>query len=164
MEEMFRAYHASKKVDQGAYGDADSFAHLKIGKIARTILRDTLESGKVPDAEIERLQNKEYSKEALHIQYPLLVREWSDYEPQRYYKAPLVINGKRYRLCSQWFEGPANDDRSYLIAWLHRYRGMQPSEGIRMDEQALVAQLERANARIIELEFRLRKIRNLAKA
>ena len=49
----------------------DLFPEMKIGVIVRTVFRNILESGKVPNDEIERMQDKDYSKKRLifNIQY-----------------------------------------------------------------------------------------------
>jgi hypothetical protein len=96
----------------------DTLSELKVGKIAQTLLRDALESGKADDSEITLMLTKEYSKETFGIDYPLLVSDDGKYESIRYYTNPLAIKGTRYRLCSQWFEVSANNDRPYLIKWL----------------------------------------------
>jgi len=96
----------------------DALSEFKIGKIAQTLLRKELENGKVSDDEIKSMQTREYSKTAFDLNYPLLVAEGSEFDSVRYYSKPLVINGKQYYLCSQWFEVPANNDRPFLLAWL----------------------------------------------
>lgn len=98
---------------------------MKIGVIARTMLRDILESGKIPMAEIEMLQLAKHSKAVFDLQYPLLVRaEGSDSkQPRRYYAEPLKIHGGYYFMCSEWYETSANNDRPYLIKWLSAHTG-----------------------------------------
>lgn len=98
---------------------------MKIGVIARTVLRDILESGKVPMAEIEMLQLAEYSKGVFDIQYPLLVRTEGAHSkrPPKYYAQPLKIHGGYYFMCSEWYETSANNDRPYLIKWLSTHSG-----------------------------------------
>jgi len=97
-----------------------SLSEMKIGVIARTVLKRILESGYVPDKEIEQLQTKEYSKEVLDIQYPLLLKVNKPYatKPTRYYANPIKIKGQLYYLCSEWFETSANNDRPFLLKWL----------------------------------------------
>lgn len=68
-----------------------------------------------------KLQTFEYSKDKFDIQYPLLVKEGINYEKDRYYKLPLFIKGQKYYMCSQWYEGEANNDRPYLIKWLNMH-------------------------------------------
>ncbi|MGH1600198.1 hypothetical protein [Campylobacter majalis] len=99
----------------------DDYKELKVGQIARFIMMDVLQSGVVEADEISRLQNKTYSKENLGLDYPALVKIDDTFDNVRYYKNVLLINGLRYRLCSQWFEVPANDDRGYLLDWLKKY-------------------------------------------
>ncbi|WP_373482279.1 hypothetical protein [Acetobacterium sp.] len=100
--------------------DLDGVEHMKIGEIARTILRKRLENGHVEPDEIELMQTKYYSRETFHIQYPLLLRTKnpSGDKPVRYYAKPLKIWGHYYYLCSEWYEVPANNDRPFLMKWL----------------------------------------------
>lgn len=100
----------------------DDYAELKVGQIARIIMREILESGKVDADEIRRLQSERYSKDNLELNYPALVVADGEYDAVRYYVDPLLINGIKYKLCSQWFEVSANDDRPYLIDWIKKYR------------------------------------------
>ncbi len=104
------------------FGDLkDSYNELKIGQLANIVLRKMLEDGCASEDEIQYLQEAEYSKTYFDLQYPLLVREDSNYERIRYYKAPLVISGVRYVMCSQWFEVEANNDRPYLLKWIEKH-------------------------------------------
>jgi hypothetical protein len=96
----------------------DSLSELKIGKIAQTLLRDVLESGKADEAEIRKMLTKDYSKATFGIDFPLLVPANEDCDSVRYYAKPLAIHGVSYRLCSQWFEVTPNNDRPFLMAWL----------------------------------------------
>ncbi len=98
----------------------DGLEEMKIGVIVRSVLRKVLEDGKVSKDEIIKMQTKEYSKETFDIQYPLLQKaSLTNYEsPIRYYSTCLKIYGEEYFLCSEWYEGAANNDRPYLIKWL----------------------------------------------
>lgn len=100
-----------------------SFNELKIGEIAKKVLIPVLESGKVSDYVVERLQDLSYSKQFFGINYPLLRKARDKYEakPKRYYANASLINGNYYFICSEWYEGPANNDRPYLIKWLEDY-------------------------------------------
>ncbi|MCQ2211465.1 MAG: hypothetical protein MJZ34_14370 [Paludibacteraceae bacterium] len=100
---------------------SNRYSELKIGKIATIYLRNVLESGNITDLELAKLQTFEYSKDKFDIQYPLLVKEGINYEKDRYYKLPLFIKGQKYYMCSQWYEGEANNDRPYLIKWLNMH-------------------------------------------
>jgi len=100
---------------------ADALSELKIGKIAQTFLREALENGKADDEEISLMRTKDYSKSQFGIDFPLLVLASEECDSVRYYAKPLVIRGVQYRLCSQWFEVSANNDRPFLLAWLDRH-------------------------------------------
>ncbi len=91
---------------------------LKIGKIAQTFLREALENGKADGEEVSLMLTKDYSKKIFGLDYPLLVPTDESCDSIRYYAKPLIICGSQYRLCSQWFEVPANNDRPFLLAWL----------------------------------------------
>ena len=95
----------------------DPWPEMKIGLLARSLLRRVLER-EVDPVELASLQQKQYSKQALGINFPLLVREGADHDHLRYYREPVMINGSRFLVCSQWYEIPANNDRPLLIAWL----------------------------------------------
>lgn len=99
----------------------DTILELKIGKIAQTFLREALESGKASDEEIDLMRTKDYSKSVFGIDFPLLVLANEEYDAVRYYAKPLVIRDVQYRLCSQWFEVPANNDRPFLLTWLEQH-------------------------------------------
>ena len=101
----------------------DPFSEMKIGVIARTVFSNVLESGKVPKDEIERMQDKDYSKDTFDIQYPVLrkTNNPNSKKPEKYYKKPVSISGKYYFVCSEWYETSANNDRPYLIKWLESY-------------------------------------------
>jgi hypothetical protein len=100
----------------------DTYAELEIGKVAQLVLKPILELGNVPEAEIERLQDKEYSKKALDLSFPLLVRQDAQYDKLRYYKDPVNIKGKTYMMCSQWVERPDNNARPYLMKWIRDHQ------------------------------------------
>ena len=73
------------------------------------------------------MQTSDYSKQTFDLQYPALVSMDADFDPVRYYKDPLTIAGKQYRMCSQWFETTANNDRPFLDHWIegHEQKGSQ---------------------------------------
>ncbi|MHB1459274.1 MAG: hypothetical protein ACYC0V_20380, partial [Armatimonadota bacterium] len=105
----------------GRLVSSDTLSELKIGKIAQTFLREALESGKAEDEEVSLMLMKDYSKSVFGIDFPLLVPAEEECDSVRYYAKPLNIRGKQYRLCSQWFEGTANNDRPFLLAWLDKH-------------------------------------------
>jgi len=109
-----------KEADSRVVSD-DTLSELKIGKIAQTFLREALENGKVDDEEISLMRTKDYSKSFFGIDFPLLVLASEEYDSVRYYAKPLVIKGVQYRLCSQWYEVSANNDRPFLLSWLEKH-------------------------------------------
>ena len=100
---------------------ADPLPEMKIGKIAQTLLRAALEDGKADEAEVNLMRTKDYSKKEFGIDFPLLVLANEEFDTVRYYVKPLVIRGVKYRLCSQWYEVPANNDRPFLLSWLEKH-------------------------------------------
>lgn len=101
----------------------DSYNELKIGRLAQTVLRDILENSSLSEEELQQLQTTDYSKQMFDLQYPLLVSATGSFDPARYYVKPLNIGGKRFFLCSQWFETSANNDRPYLLRWIEKHTG-----------------------------------------
>lgn len=97
---------------------------LKVGKLAQVVLRRILQEDSVSEDEVRSMQTAEYSKRFFDIQYPLLVEADSDFDRVRYYARPLLIRGKQYYLCSQWFETSANNDRPYLVKWINEHGGL----------------------------------------
>jgi len=67
------------------------------------------------------MMTKDYSKSVFGIDLPLLVSTEEECDSVRYYVKPLNIRGKQDRLCSQWFEVTANNDRPFLLAWLDEH-------------------------------------------
>jgi hypothetical protein len=108
---------ASDTVADGAVND-ETLSELKIGKMVQTLLREALETGKADSEEVRLMLTKDYSKKVFGIDYPLLAPADENCDSIRYYTKPLTINGCQYRLCSQWFEVPGNNDRPFLLAWL----------------------------------------------
>lgn len=98
----------------------DSLSEMKIGVIVRTVVKNLLEQGVVSEEEVQLMQMKQYSKETFDIQYPLLmpVQSTNGRHPARYYSSPITVYGKKYFLCSEWYEVPANNDRPYLLKWI----------------------------------------------
>ena len=107
--------------------DDDTYAELKIGKLAQTVLRRLLQSEAVSEDEIEQMQTADYSKTVFDLQYPLLVKQDEEYERVRYYRNPVCIRGINYMLCSQWFEVPSNNDRPYLMRWIREHQTSFPT-------------------------------------
>lgn len=101
--------------------EIDPYSELKIGEIARTVLRERLSRG-VSVQELSDLQDVRYCKQKFDLDYPLLSKKRLDgLGYSRYYKKGIYINGEYFYLCSQWFETPANNDRPYLLQWLSEH-------------------------------------------
>jgi hypothetical protein len=83
-------------------------ANFKIGKFVNTVLRNILTENKLSQDELLNIQNRDYSKRKFNINYPLLVKEGESFEKLRYYKDSVLIGGKRFYLCSQWFSYSTN--------------------------------------------------------
>lgn len=125
MYNMFDGHHnstphkenAPKKQDAPVL-ERNAYSELKIGQLVRLVLRPMLEKGQVSELEIKWMQDADYCKRTFDIQYPLLIKTDAQKKELRYYAEPLYINGERYRMCSEWYEVPANNDRPYLEKWL----------------------------------------------
>ncbi|MFI3219900.1 MAG: hypothetical protein QX189_12385 [Methylococcales bacterium] len=96
----------------------DPLPEMKIGVIARTVFRNVLESGKVPKDEIEKMQDKDYSKKIFHVQFPVLQKtnNLNSKKPDRYYAEPIKIYDQYYFICSEWVERADNNDKCVAIS------------------------------------------------
>lgn len=104
------------------YAAEDSYKEFKVGKLAQVVLGRMLEEGKASPEEIQFMQTEDYSKQFFGLNYPLLVRLDRGYDSVRYYSKPLTIDGVSYKMCSQWFETPANNDRPFLLKWIQEHQ------------------------------------------
>lgn len=104
------------------YSDSDMYQELKVGQLAQKVLSQMLRDGCASDDEIAAMQTPEYSKQVFDLQYPLLREAVETKTPAHYYATPLEINGTRYRLCCEWFEKGANNDRPYLMRWIEEHK------------------------------------------
>ncbi|MDE6725313.1 MAG: hypothetical protein K2J79_06880, partial [Ruminiclostridium sp.] len=102
--------------------DNDEYVNYKVGQIANRVLRMMLQNNAASAVEVGLMQNKDYSKTNFGIDFPLLVRYDGNYDRSRYYKTPLYIYGKKYMLCSQWFEQTSNNDREPLLMWIETHK------------------------------------------
>lgn len=110
--------HPAKDPD----AEDDAFKEFKVGKLAQVVLGRMLEAGKATAEEVQFMQTAEYSKQLFGLNYPLLVKADEPHESVRYYAKPLLIDGVSYKMCSQWFETAANNDRPYLIKWIQNHQ------------------------------------------
>lgn len=106
----------------------ETYAEMKIGKVAQLVMRPILESGHLPDNEVMQLQSKAYCNETLNLNFPLLVKADAEYDRARYYREPVHVNGVDYVMCSQWIERPDNNDRPYLMRWISEHRYSEQGE------------------------------------
>ncbi|MEH7226658.1 HNH endonuclease [Bacillus sp. JJ1566] len=98
----------------------------KVSVIVKGELKDILVSEHLPLEKIELFQTLKYSKQQFNLNFPLLkeVDETKDLQFQkqdskgrsRYYKDPIYIYGKRYFLCSQWYD----HNLVYLLSWIEK--------------------------------------------
>lgn len=131
MMQMFekKAVHVAEKASsmtashiQTTQEAEETYAEMKIGKVAQLVMRPILESGRLPDSEVLQLQSKEYCNEILNLNFPLLVKADAEYDKARYYSQPVHVNGACYVMCSQWIERPDNNDRPYLMRWIREHQ------------------------------------------
>ena len=122
MFSMFGAVPSNKAEKPEEAADMDVYRELKIGKLASVVLRGMLEEGAADEDELMLMQQSDYSKAIFNLNYPVLTRQNMSYDKTRYYIKPLIINGVEYRLCSQWFESEANNDRPYLLKWIEDHK------------------------------------------
>ncbi|OUR93989.1 hypothetical protein A9Q87_04595 [Flavobacteriales bacterium 34_180_T64] len=96
----------------------------RIGKLVKRELMDLINKNLLPDNEIINLQRADYSRQHLHIQYPLLKKALNS-DPNnipRYWAGKIKIMGSEYFICSEWYEQPTNNDRPYFIRWLSKMK------------------------------------------
>lgn len=126
----------TQELEKIEFNGIDGLEEMKIGVIVRTVLRKMLENGEVSKQEIELMQDKNYSKETFDIQYPLLLKvsETDGKSPARYYSAPLKIYGDIYFLCSEWYEVPTNNDRSFLLKWLSLHKDKKNQDHVEIEQ------------------------------
>lgn len=96
------------------------YGELKIGKLVQLVLKPLL-IRKVTESELRMMQEAEYSKKTFGIQYPLLLKTSEPVAERHYYKDIFCINGENYRLCCEWFETAANNDRPYVEKWIREH-------------------------------------------
>ena len=98
-----------------------------IGVLARSRLKNTLEQRRWSEQEFYNFFDKSYSKIMFDINYPLLSFEIyvcgrSGEARPRYYKDPILVNGKKCYLCSQWYEH--SNSRKMVLDFLKQYENL----------------------------------------
>ena len=91
-----------------------TYQEMKVGQLANNIMRDAIENNRVFPKEIQYMQNKDYSNKTFGISYPVLVKDGSVFEKNRYYVKPIEIDKAKYYLCSQWVA----KNKSNLLKWI----------------------------------------------
>jgi len=97
------------------------YNELKIGKLVQLVLKPLL-INKATEQELLLMQETEYSKATFGIQYPLLLKTSQPVAERHYYSELIIIRGERYRLCCEWFETAANNDRPYVEKWIKEHQ------------------------------------------
>jgi hypothetical protein len=72
----------------------------------------------VDNTELDRLSNKEYSKETFGINYPFFVRIDANIlkeESKRFWKEEFNVNNQQYKVCSQWVISHKTKFLEYLL-------------------------------------------------
>ena len=96
------------------------YSELKIGKLVQIVLKPLI-INQATKQEIQKMQEVEYSKKTFGIQYPLLLKTTESIAERHYYKDLFDINGETYRLCCEWYETAANNDRPFVEQWIKEH-------------------------------------------
>lgn len=79
---------------------------MKIGHLVKSFVPLIFNyCSSVDNEELERLSNREYSKKTFGINYPFCTRidaQIMNTESKRFWKQSFYVQGKEYRVCSQW--------------------------------------------------------------
>nr|WP_322622903.1 hypothetical protein [uncultured Flavobacterium sp.] len=100
--------------------------NLKIGVTAKNIFKEFSDNQSLSNNEIEKLENREYSKEVLGLYFPALIQYKKDNSSayingiNRYYTKPLTFNEKKYLLSNYWIE----NQREALEQWYKRIKNV----------------------------------------
>ena len=112
--------HSKSSYDKKLPVQREMYDELKIGKLVRLVMKPLIVN-KANELEIKWMQEAEYSKNTFGIQYPLLLKTEAPEAERHYYKESLKINGESFRLCCEWFETEANNDRPYVEKWIKEH-------------------------------------------
>ena len=105
---------------------------LKVGKFIQNKMEELINNDLLSDKEIINLQRKDYSRDKLHIQYPLLRKVLPNdlNKIDRYWVKKYIIKGKEYFICSEWYEKPNNNDKPHFLNWYRKIVKTIPSNEI----------------------------------
>lgn len=107
-------------LSENAVSQREIYGELKIGKLVQMVLKPLIIS-KATEQELCLMQDAEYSKKTFGIQYPLLLKTSEPIAERHYYKDIISIHGENYRLCCEWFETIANNDRPLVEQWIREH-------------------------------------------
>lgn len=100
--------------------ESSDYLNLKVGEIAKKILKPLLENTQWSDDDLKSFLNKADSSKIFGISHSLLSLERFDkYNRSRYYAKKISVNGKQYFFCSQWNEKPS---RNKLVKFINQYK------------------------------------------
>lgn len=102
--------------------DEKTYCVLKVGELAKRLIGKALVDRRITEEEIALLHDKNYSKRLFpQNYYPVLAdsvdAHRSKSKTTRYYKDPVIIDGREIFVSSQWFE----DDRDNLLEWCRNH-------------------------------------------
>ncbi len=92
---------------------------MKIGEVVKSVVRPLLVDGHCSDEEITWLTQHDYCHQMFGTSFPVLsLTRVKTNGVCRYYADPLMINGRKYYLSSQWYER----QRERLTRWIDRHQ------------------------------------------
>ena len=102
--------------------DEKTYCVLKVGELAKRLIGKALVDRRITEEEIALLHDKNYSKRLFpQNYYPVLADSVDAHRGKskttRYYKDPVIIDGREIFVSSQWFE----DDRDNLLEWYRNH-------------------------------------------
>ncbi|MGN1457314.1 MAG: hypothetical protein ACI4XP_05085 [Acutalibacteraceae bacterium] len=102
--------------------DEKTYSALKVGELAKKLIGKALADKKLTDEEIILLHDKNYSKCLFPKNYYPVLADSADAhqgnsKTSRYYKDPVIVDGKKVFISTQWFE----DDRDNLYEWYRNH-------------------------------------------
>lgn len=117
------SFLVSNKKGQSAFDieKPQTYETLKVGRLAYEFFKWLLLNDKLSDDEIERLKDKQYSRETFErVTYPVLALAQDanriESKKYRYYKDPVDYNGINYFITSQWFDESREDLLKYFAS------------------------------------------------
>ena len=92
---------------------------MKIGEVVKSVVRPLLVDGHCSDEEITWLTQYDYCHQMFGSSFPVLsLTRIKTNGVCRYYADPLMIDGRKYYLSSQWYER----QRERLTRWIDRHQ------------------------------------------